>query len=659
MVKVAPLLGACLLLGSGCSTAATDRAGAAQHGRGDAGVDGGVADASAPTNLEASTIDEHAVDAGCLPVALATCDAPSTPKAVPLAGWSWFGLQPTPFDQHAVWSVGPDAAWTAGAYGSLTYWDGTTPKVVDSGVYDTLTDLWGSSPTDVWAVGTGGAFLHYDGNGWLPVATPIRVDWHAVTGSGPNDVWAAGECGALIHYDGVAWSQVGTTGTAPLKAIWSAAPKDLWAMRSDAILRFDGTCWTKPAEQPVPPRLAPLGNMVTLDRLVGHGPKDVWVRLQGPGTLGVSLLWTHWTGWSWTDPARDGPADATPDTVAAATPPKAWSPSGRPTDISGTAGDIWAVGAAGSVWHSDGVTWSELSSGSRVDYGSVWGASPTSVFALSSDGSHLGRWDGATWKSGPTGLRTSPTSGWGSLSGTAEDDVWAAGGSSGVAHWDGAKWSDGTDPATPANTRYTGVWAASRTDVWALGLSESGGSGFATHWDGATWTKQTTWTGFGPRGIAGTSGTDVWVVGQSGVMGTQAFQYVGTILHFDGAAWSTAYGGVGIPDAGTTTGYFSSVVAVALGRAWAFGDSFATWNGAAWAPIPDGSVPYGTFTGWASAANDLWVIASSGGDLGHWDGKTWSTLPPPAGNELRAIWGTPSTGLWMVGVGGTVFRYLR
>lgn len=114
-----------------------------------------------------------------------------------------------------------------------------------------------------------------------------------------------------------------------------------------------------------------------------------------------------------------------------------------------------------------------------------------------------------------------------SLHGTSAATLWAVGDVGSAVRITGA---DGDSPtATPLNTLawsvLSGVWAASDTDVWAVG-----GSGTIRHYTG----NMPLWdvvpdvpTNQNLNAVWGTSSSDVWAVGNAGV-----------VLHYDGATWS-------------------------------------------------------------------------------------------------------------------------
>jgi hypothetical protein len=73
------------------------------------------------------------------------------------------------------------------------------------------------------------------------------------------------------------------------------------------------------------------------------------------------------------------------------------------------------------------------------------------------------------------------------------------------------------------------VWGSSGNDVFSVGYD-----GTILHYDGAAWSPMSSGTGYALRGVWGSSGRDVFAVGN-----------YGTILHYDGVAWSPMSSGTG------------------------------------------------------------------------------------------------------------------
>src|SRR5215831_21277897 len=117
-------------------------------------------------------------------------------------------------------------------------------------------------------------------------------------------------------------------------------------------------------------------------------------------------------------------------------------------------------------------------------------------------------------------------------------------------------WCQETSPTT--NLLHA-VWAASATDVFAVG-----DSGTILRRVSGTWTTMTSPTTNNLRGVWGLSSSDVWACGI-------ASGGAGTVVHFNGTSWSSV--------SGTTTDC-ESVWAVSSTDVWFTGStSVLRWNG--------------------------------------------------------------------------------
>jgi hypothetical protein len=100
-------------------------------------------------------------------------------------------------------------------------------------------------------------------------------------------------------------------------------------------------------------------------------------------------------------------------------------------------------------------------------------------------------------------------------------------------------------------------------------------------------------------GVWGSSGTDVFAVGGSG-----------TIMHYDGSAWSAM-------SSGTTDLLFSV---------------------------------------WGRSATDVFAVGGNGTILHH-DGRAWSAMSSGTTNHLEGVWGSSASDVFAVGNGGTILHY--
>ncbi len=285
------------------------------------------------------------------------------------------------------------------------------------------------------------------------------------------------------------------------------------------------------AESGVPGTWSAQSVPLMLTAVWGSGPVDAWIANASGGPEGALL---HWDGSAWA-PAQGVPFGASHGV---------W---GSGPD------DLWTtLTPYGGPGHWDGHTWTVVDTGGVGFVQAVWGNGPNDVWAVGHDGS-FGQWgfiqhfDGHAWTDASPFLQQQSnaftahnvSAGFSGLGGSGPDDVWAVGPGSyslnasldAIAHWDGTAWSASVPKS---GHRYSAVWASSQSDAWAVGDA-------VRHWDGTSWSTSLEGSdaglpNFGEappyNGVWGSGPNDVWVVGDHG-----------TILHWNGAAWSPVASG--------------------------------------------------------------------------------------------------------------------
>lgn len=291
-----------------------------------------------------------------------------------------------------------------------------------------------------------------------------------------------------------------------------------------------------------------------------------------------------------------------------------------------SAGDVWAAGSGGTIIHWDGAVWAPLPAPESLKntFRVVWGSGPNDVWVATatdlvfhSDGIANGT---TTWTHAPnpTGdqYNTAPIySGWGAAAGAPRfgartftridsDGNWGSGNQVVASARDG-----GVDwVLEPGSATVNGIWGASADDVWLVG--DNSGS--------VPW--QLGWTA---HGVRDSGGQLVW---------SDVDSQAGVVLH---AVWGSSASDV-----------------------WAVGDTGVIRHIGAGAsqwevsPSPTGEVLHAV---WGSSASDVWAVGDSGTIL-HWDGAIWK--PSVAAFELNrtrphlyGIWGSGPNDVWIVGDG--------
>jgi hypothetical protein len=269
---------------------------------------------------------------------------------------------------------------------------------------------------------------------------------------------------------------------------------------------------------------------------------------------------------------------------------------------------------------------------------SIWGASPTALFAVGSEcgASAIMRYDGTSWSPPPDNRGYCGLAALTSVWGNSASDVFAvlAGNVppshfTSIYHFDGSAWntqfnrgcSFSCDPFLNA------VWSGSATSAIAVG-----DSGFVVRFDGAAWTQEPSGTTQHLRGIWGTgSGASarIFAVGDAG-----------TILSYNGTAWQPLASGT------TQTLYAiwgtSGTDVFAVGA----GGTILHYDGTSWAAQSSGAST--VFRGvWGSAGNSVFVVGAN--TVLYYNGTSWTPQTTTAPIDLRGVWGRSATDVFAVG----------
>ncbi|MDH3328700.1 MAG: hypothetical protein OEM01_05650 [Desulfobulbaceae bacterium] len=185
-----------------------------------------------------------------------------------------------------------------------------------------------------------------------------------------------------------------------------------------------------------------------------------------------------------------------------------------------------------------------------------------------------------------------------------------------------------------AGTSLNSIWGSSGTDIFAVG-----DSGTVLHFDGKSWNEENTGTSTDLYGVWGASAARVYAVGESGL-----------VLHYDGENWSTTFP---VPDTLHTAWCGSNSTCLAAGQNTSI---LAGTDPLSWSPDYSGDA-IGSLHGiWGSSESDLYVVGD-GGIILHNDGQGWSFINSGTDRNLQSVWGSGADNVFAVGQGGTILRY--
>ena len=279
--------------------------------------------------------------------------------------------------------------------------------------------------------------------------------------------------------------------------------------------------------------------------------------------------------------------------------------------------DLYAVGAAGAIYHStdSGKTWKPEQSGVTEPLYSVWGSGPDNVYAAGDNGTILRSTDrGKTWRALPNPQLVALRS----VEGFSANDIYLVGDNGTILHsTDGDNFTPHTSGTTSA---LQSLWGADGAQVYVVG---DNGTILHSSNSGKTWTPQTSGTNEILRGI--------WGIRQASTTSIFAVGYHTTILHSidEGKTWQTIQTGG------------------------------AEWLGSIWGVSHAGSVSH---TGSASHTDntstfDIFAVGAKGLLLRSQDGgKTFTPEKTNNTNPLYAVWGTSERLVRIVGRSGALLR---
>lgn len=465
---------------------------------------------------------------------------------------------------------------------------GCTKQVVDTSSPVTIVDVWANAANDIYAASstnTGGVY-RYDGIAWTRVSTvPAAKVW-----AGGTHAWAAAQGGgSLAHFNGASWTTVpaAATGLDLVYAVWGTGPTDVYVGgqlgTSGAVSHFNGTSWT------ALPAIGPGGIYAVI---LAFGRPIAAGSINSRPYVGI------YDGASWTDLTL---------TVQFGIP---WSLWVSPLDTlyvaaNGTTQVMSTTGATRTSTEIMEITPVALA---------VRDGSEAYAVVDGGDIDRLFQFDGITWR----------------LDATPQDvtDVWIEpttrtpymlNASGGIHRRGSPNWT-----LVPNSPDGRALWGTSASDIWVI---SPGAGSVLEHFNGSSVDPCTTctWPMF-LFDLWGSSTNDVFAVGQDG-----------TILHYNGAAWSAMTSGTTLDVMKIWGSGPNDVYAVAS-------PNVLHYDGTAWTKVDDVSL-FGIYGIWGSAADDVF-IAGFGGFVYHFDGEHWSPVASGTSSTIFAIDGTGKSVMW-------------
>jgi hypothetical protein len=290
--------------------------------------------------------------------------------------------------------------------------------------------------------------------------------------------------------------------------------------------------------------------------------------------------------------------------------------------------------------HCNASGWTRMNSNSNRFLYSVWGSSPSSVWAVGDAGTAL-YFNGSVWQSRPTPTQVQSSTLL-SVHGTSASNVFAIGDRK-LIRFDGSQWNF-VSAVNAGGTSSSGlpscVYAYGDNDAFIWG----GGGNLYRVTNGTPSLVASSTAQFGllhQCSIQVFSPTDIVMTG------TGIFRYNGSTID-----------PIGVPSRNGVALWASATNDIFI----AYYGNVERWNGSMWqnlSPGLDGALfgIAGTATDRVFAAGFAGQVAPAYATVLRWDGVGWTTEPlPMMVPELHGVWAAPSGEVFAVGAAGAIVR---
>lgn len=540
-----------------------------------------------------------------------------------------------------MWGFTDGTFYAVGEAGTVLYYDGASPTLVDTPTREDLRGIWAGASDNLYACGFDGTLIHFDGTGWDSVSTPMDDDLYAVWASSADDVFVAGRSGSVWNLNGGVWTEFAIATGQRLHSLWGYSHDEVYVGGSTGrLFKFDGTNWTR--------------MIIFNDPAIDAEIYDLWG--PGPGSISMvdrwNILWFNgtWNGisvvqsnglglWGFALNQQVAVSDQVSTHLIGTQRTSFPTPTAEPLfDVWGTSmTNLYAVGRSGSLAHFDGAAWEALNQESLVNLNDIW-STPSTAIAIGTDGTIL-RQNGSNWAEESLGSNYE-------LSGVWETDGLAVAVGRYAPNsidWRqsilmnaGGGWAD-VGPIGNAH-RLFDVWGSHATDIYAVGWA-----GEILHYDGLSWAVVDAGSGDAAylKSVSGTSG-NVIAVGRTDDLH-------GLVCRFDGTTWSKTQ----LNDVEELCGVWvdSPTLAFAVG---AFG-AVRRFDGTLWHKMKSPTrAPL--FCVWGDSKNDVYA-GGVDGTLIHYDGSVWRELLPATNRSINAISGRSANEVYFAGDKGSILLY--
>ncbi len=185
----------------------------------------------------------------------------------------------------------------------------------------------------------------------------------------------------------------------------------------------------------------------------------------------------------------------------------------------------------------------------------------------------------------------------------------------------------------PTTENLNSVWGTSTSFMFAVG-----DKGTVIHFDGASWTTQNIPTTNKLFALWGSIWSNIFAVGEKG-----------TILRYDGLEWSSM--------TSSTNSDLTGVWGSSATDVFAVGNDgiILHFDGTSWSSMTSG-VTVDLHGVWAAASNNVYAVGAQGTIL-YFNGAAWQTMASGTTVQLKSVHGTSDGSIYAVGDSGTILAY--
>lgn len=557
--------------------------------------------------------------------------------------WQSVGEMATSEDLLDVWGTSETLVYAVGTSGTLVHFDGATTTVESAGTTDDLRAVWGANAAQIFAVSAGGALLERSVSATDPQdPTDVEVRWEELARipGGAVDLWGLGprdiyivSASGRIHHYTGRSTTQVVTDSRTYSAIWGTGQTLVAAGENGAIRRYRDGQW-----------LAPEAVVTTADlhAIWGNGPDELFVAGdEGTVLRSAGAVWKRL------------------NTMPRGILREQYRPQRFVSGLSQGRGRVFAVDDITSqdepgLWRYSGLQWDEFTT--ELGNGlirAVWGQGSQQVFVATGNGQDSGaiwNYDGMLWSpmvEVPASLN--------GLWGNRPDDIYAVGTRGAILHYDGTAWQDlGSAEVWDGETAdLLGVWAVRTGDLVDVFVVGTAGTILHYHSGSGVWSRTPIDTTADITAVWGRSASDVFAVSAGG----RIYHHDGTTQD-DGTMWQLTW--VNSADPPPLHGIWGNPTEVyAVGAAHESGSHATILRHAdgEWLPETDIPLVVDLRAVWTSTPSDVYVVGENGIIL-HYDGQVWTPVRSDTESSLDAVWGTPEVVVF-AGDNGTLMTLHR